>query len=253
LRIAGAGGTLAAMGARRILLVTLAGVAPLGGASLMEGCGSAPAAGVGTSQVDGASPADGASPEASLAGGEAGIDPGIDGAPGPDAGAPPTQCWVCPDGGYFITIDGDGVTQTLRSNSANAVFDFGKPGAPWSQAYYEQGLSIGGSTDPDGGASLEFDIEIKEDPDGGLTIFGPGAAYSYAYYTRQDGTSFSPAPGLSASMTLTEVGPPGGVVAGSYTVTVVDKTQGDAGSLSLSGTFSTCRLCDYIGPTPPHQ
>jgi hypothetical protein len=120
-------------------------------------------------------------------------------------------------------------------------------------AYLRQGLSIGGSESPDGGASLLFDIEIIEDPDGGLTVLGAGSSYSNASYTRPDGTVFSPSSALNASVTLTEAEPPGGFVAGSYTATVVDSTQPDAASLSLSGTFLTCRLHDVGGPTPPHH
>jgi hypothetical protein len=235
-----------------MVLVALAGAAPLGVASLMEGCGSGPASGVGATQVDGGTHADGASPEASpgSGGSGAGIDSGSGGPIEPDGSAPPANCWVCPDAGYFITITGDGVAQTLGSNSMPGTATVGIPSVPWAQASYYQGLTMGASTDPDGGASLWFDVEIHEDQNGGLTINTP--TYSYAYYTRQDGTSFSPGPGLSASMTLTEVGPPGGVIAGSYTVAVVDKTQPDAGDLALSGTFLVCRLCDFIGPTPAH-
>jgi len=232
-----------------MVLVTLAAAAPLGAACLTtEGCGSAALVGVDAYAPDAAIDVD------------AGIDPGSDGAIGSEAGSgsdgaigsEADVATVCPDAGSFITIDGDGPTQTLRSNSSPAVFLDGIPSAPWAQEYDGQGLAIGGSEPPDGGASLRFDIEITETPDAGLTVVGPGSAYRYAYYTRKDGTLFSPTSSLAASMTLTEADPPGGVVAGSYTVTVVSSAQPDAGSLSLSGTFSTCRLPDFSGPTPPH-
>jgi hypothetical protein len=221
-----------------MFLVALAGAVPLGSAFFMEGCGSGPAV------ADRATRVGGAAQDASLDSGDAGID-SVDA----DADVPLAPC---PDAGGVITINGDGVAQALRYNSFPSVFHDGDPSVPWAVAYYGQGLAIGGSGNPDGGANLKFDIEITEDPDGGLTILGPGSSYRYAYYTRQDGTVFSPTSPLAASVTLTEAGPPGGVVAGSYTVTVVDSAQPDAGILSLSGTFSTCRLRDSGGPTPAH-
>jgi hypothetical protein len=166
-----------------------------------------------------------------------------------DAGGPPMHGAGCPDAG-FITIEGDGLSQTLRSNSTPPVFYFKIPPTPWAQVYDTQGLAIGGSESPDGGAILRFDIEITESADGGLTVLGPDSVYRYAYYTRRDGTLFSPTSATAATITLTEAGPHDGVVAGSYTVTVVDSEQADAASLSLSGTFLTCRLRDFSGPTP---
>lgn len=218
-----------------MLVAALAGAAALAAAAFAtQGCGS----------VFGAADADGGGRDATEA------DGGIDGdAIDADAGAATAHC-ACPDAGYFITVLGDGPAQTLRSNGGPAIHYPDVPDAPWAQAYYAQGLAMSGSEDPDGGASLQLDIEITEDADGGLALVGPGSAYAYAYYTRQDGTSFSPTSGLSASMTLTEADPPGGLVAGSYTATVVDSKQADGGSLSLSGTFVTCRLCDWSGPTP---
>lgn len=171
------------------------------------------------------------------------------GASDSDTGVSPMHGSACPGAG-FITIEGDGLPQTLRSNSMPPVFYSRVPLTPWSQAYYRQGFAIGGSENLDGGASLRFDIEIAESPGGGLTVLGTDSGYSYAYYTRQDGTLFSPTSATAASITLTEADPPGGVVAGSYTVTVVDSERADASSLSLSGTFSTCRLRDFSGPTP---
>jgi predicted alpha/beta-hydrolase family hydrolase len=233
----------------RLLLATLAAAAPLGIASFTtEGCGSAAPAGVGVAVQD-----------AAVGNDEGGLDSGSDGGIDSDAGSGSAGAIdpdagiaaVCPDAGSFIAIDGDGPTQILRTNSSPAVFYRGVPNAPWAQAYYAQGLSISGSAELDGGASLRFDIEIRESPDAGLTVFGPGSGYSYAYYTGRDGTLFSPTSALAATMTLTQADPPGGVVAGSYTVTVVDSTQPGAARLSLSGTFSTCRLPDFTGPTPP--
>jgi hypothetical protein len=167
-----------------------------------------------------------------------------------DARVPPMHDSGCRDEG-FITIEGDGLPLTLRSNSTPPVFYFKIPRTPWAQVYDGQGLAIGGSENPDGGAILRFDIEITEGPDGGLTALGGDSVYRYAYYTRQDGTLFSPTSSTAASITLTEVDPPGGVVAGSYTVTVASSEQADAATLSLSGTFLTCRLHDFSGPTPP--
>jgi hypothetical protein len=167
-----------------------------------------------------------------------------------DARVPPTHDSGCPSEG-FITIEGDGLPETLRSNSTPPVSYFKIPRTPWSQEYDGQGLAIGGSDNPDGGAILRFDIEIAEGPDGGLTVLGPDSSYRYAYYTRQDGTLFSPTSSTAASITLTEVEPAGGVIAGSYAVTVANSEQSDAATLSLSGTFLACRLHDFSGPTPP--
>jgi hypothetical protein len=221
-----------------MLLVALAGAAPLVGASFVEGCGSAPRAADGSTQLDGAAQ-------------DANVDSG-DAAPDSDADVLPGPCLVVPDAGYFITIKGDGAEQTLRSNSSPYVFHDVAPSVPWAVVYFEQGLAIGGSESPDGGASMQFDIEIKEDADGGVTLFGPNSGYSDAKYTRHDGTLFSSS-ALAAAVTLTEADPPGGILAGCYTVTVVDSTQPDASSLSLSGTFVTRRLPDSGGPIPPHH
>jgi hypothetical protein len=196
-----------------------------------------------------------ASPDGALADAGAAHDVTLDpigrdaGAIDSDAGLPTIQGSACKDAG-FITIEGDGLPQTLRSNSLPPVFDFKFPLTPWAQEYDGQGLVIGGSENPDGGASLRFDIEITESPEGGLTVRGLDSAYRYAYYTRQDGTLFSPTSATAASITLTEADPPGGAVAGRYTLTVVNSDEAGAGSLSLSGTFLTCRLRDFSGSTP---
>jgi len=118
-----------------MLLAALVGAAMLGSASFTtEGCGSVPA------DVDGAAQ-DAPAHD---------VDAGVDGAL--DSEGPPAQC-VCPDAGCFITIDGDGPTQTLRSNGIPPVSYVVLPNAPWSQVYYGQGLAMGGSENPDGGAS----------------------------------------------------------------------------------------------------
>jgi hypothetical protein len=233
-----------------MLLATIVGAVLVGAAVLTtEGCGGVPAGvGVQVSNVDAG--LDGAVDQNADSGSDGAIgsdvEAGSDGAVDADADA----TVVCGDAGSFITIDGDGPTQTLRSNGSPSNLE-GIPRSPWAQAYYGQGLSIAGSEDPDGGASVRFDVEIAENPDAGLTVLGAGSGYRYAYYIRHDGTLFSPTSALAASITLTEADPPGGIVAGSYTVTVVDAAQPDAGSLSLSGTFLTCRLPDYSGPLPP--
>jgi hypothetical protein len=214
-------------------------------------CGGIVNGGDGTTDASG--PGEGASTDGSLADAGAAQDATLDhvardaGAIGTDAG--PTHDSGC-NGLGFITIEGDGPPRTLRSNSMPPVFYSKIPPTPWAQEYDGQGLVIGGSEDPDGGATLRFDIEIRESRDGRLTVFGPDPGYSYAYYTRPDGTLFSPTSATAASITLTEAFPPGGVVAGSYTVSVVDSEHADAATLSLSGTFSTCRLHDFSGPTP---
>ena len=65
-------------------------------------------------------------------------------------------------------------------------------------------------------------------------------------------TAAARAPSTVASPTLKRLraaaDAPGGITAGSYTATVV---SADAGSVSLSRTFLTCRLGDYVGPALP--
>jgi hypothetical protein len=146
---------------------------------------------------------------------------------------------ACPDSGCFITVEGDGLPQTLRSNHESPVMYVTFPTVPFAQAYYHQGLVIGGSEAIEGGTSVRFDVEIHEDANETLSDFGDGAAYHYAYYTHQDAAAL-----YAAAVTLSDAGAPD-LVAGSYVLT------SDA-SPSLSGAFVTCRLHDYSGPTPPH-
>lgn len=210
---------------RQMLAGLLAALA-LGVASVaVEDCGSAPAA----AQDAGADGHDG--PDAHN---------GPDGHLASDAGGVSV---VCPDadGGYYITINGDGPMQTLSSSGASDV------SVPW--ALYEPPCGgifvIEGSESPDGGSLLYFQYdEATQSPPPTL---GP----AIATYSRGDGTYFFSVPDLGQPI-YTELGAPGGVVAGSYAVTVATSTQPDAATLSLSGTFCTLRLADgQPRPCPP--
>jgi hypothetical protein len=204
-------------------LAALVGGATLGGAFFAtEGCGSVPA------DVDGG---DGGAHDATVdTVGDAQLDAQLDG----------SGVAVCPgDAGYYITINGDGVPQTLSSN-----WGFADVSVP--AAFYEPPCArlfvIAGSENPDGGTLLYFQISSNTSP--------PPAPLSAAtvVYARPDGAYFHSAPDFGQPI-YTEVGAPGGLVAGSYAVTVATSTQPDAATLSLSGTFCTLRLPD--GPPQP--
>ena len=174
----------------------------------------------------------------SIASQDASIDDASQDAPPHDAqtDASPIKDVAQPDGGYFITIEGDGVSQTLQS-------DRGLPGVTVPASLYvpscERLFVIVGAESPDGGAMLYFQIDSDESP--------PPAPTQAAtlVYERSDGTYFSSLP-TNGQPIFSELDGPGGAVAGSYAVTV---TSADAGSLSLSGTFYTLRLPDEQ-PTP---
>jgi hypothetical protein len=143
---------------------------------------------------------------------------------------------ACGDAGYSITVAGDGVTHTLRGNWSDP--DAGAP-----TAYYLPACSrlfvIAGSDMPDGGTRFYFQIDSDDSP-------GPAAPQgsAVAIYVRADGTYFSSSPSYTQP-TYTEVGAPGGVVSGSYAMTL--SPDSDAASpLSLSGTF--CALRQPDGP-----
>lgn len=218
------------MGRARRILAPLVGVAALGAASVAtQDCGSTPA------------DVDGAAQDASVdAVGDACSTPFscIDAQPD----GPGIETVACPDGGYYITIDGDGVTQTLSSGF------YGVPVATLIDCCGYRALSIEGSKNPDGGAGMQLQQPCSKDPDGGLT-FPPGLDI-VAYY-RSDGTTFSSFGDASLTTVYTELGPPGSVVADSYAVTVATSTQPDAATLSLSGTFFMCRIADAICGCPP--
>ena len=219
------------MGHGRRILAPLLGVAALGAASVAtEDCGSTPA------------DVDGAAQDASVdAVGDACSTPFscIDAQPD----GPGIETVACPDGGYYITINGDGDAQTFSSG-----FD-GVPVAYLVDCCGTVALAIDGSKNPEGGASVSLEQACSLDPDGGLTFHsGP----DHVVYVRSDGTTFFTS-GNDASLTTayTAMGPPGSVVAGSYAVTVATSTQLDAATLSLSGTFFTCRTADAICACPP--
>jgi hypothetical protein len=218
------------MRARRMLLATVVAAGALGGASVAtEGCGTSPTV------------FDGAALDASVDGGDAcSGDPFSCFDAQLDFDGSGVQQVDCPDGGYFITIDGDGVTQTLSSGS------YGGPVATLIDCCGTVALAINGSKTPDGGGSVSLEQACSIEPDGGLTFHsGP----DYVVYVRSDGTTFFTS-GLDASLTTayTAMGPPGTVVSGSYAVTVATP---DAATLSLSGTFFTCRMPDAICVCPP--
>ena len=144
------------------------------------------------------------------------------------------------DAGYYITIEGDDVTRTLQSNrgvpdDASVPASFYVPGC-------QRLFVIAGSENPDGGAILYFQITSDDDP--------PPAPTQPAtlVYERGDGTYFASQATFGQPI-FSELDGPGGVVAGSYDLTV---TSAEAGSLSLSGTFYTLRLPDeQPSPCPP--
>jgi len=151
---------------------------------------------------------------------------------------------VCPDAGYYFTINGDGDAATLSASSD------GVPTAFYFDCCGYRAISIVASANLDGGTSIYVERASMENADGGFTFF-PGP--NYAAYYRADGTTFG---GWDASLTtaFTQLDPPGGFVAGSYAVTVASSAQPDASTLSLFGTFLTCRTGDEFCtcPPPPH-
>ena len=95
---------------------------------------------------------------------------------------------------------------------------------------------------------MRFEQACSKNPDGGLT-FHPGP--DYVTYWRSDGTTFSANWDASLMTTYTQVGPPGGIVAGGYAVTVATSPEPDAATLLLSGTFLTCRIYNDFCVCPP--
>lgn len=157
--------------------------------------------------------------------------------------APTTIGLTCADAGYFITVDGDG--------DAAATLSAGFIGIPVS--YFVDccgytAMAVTGSAYRDGGTSIMLERSSARAPDGGITLT---AGTSFAGYYRADGTTFGFVGDASLTTTFTKLDPPGGLVAGSYAVTVADSKQPDAAMLSLSGTFLTCRLDDAICACPP--
>jgi hypothetical protein len=161
----------------------------------------------------------------------------------PDA-LPVTQV-VCPDAGYYITVNGDGVMKTLSSSFA------GVPVAEFLDCCGSTTFRIVASESPDAGASVQLtQPAFENNVDGGVT-FGPS---TNDVYFRADGTPFASfyVPDASAVNTYTHVDPPGGIVSGSYVATVATSLKPDAATLSISGTFLACRVSDaYCGCPPP--
>ena len=159
-----------------------------------------------------------------------------------DAQSDATSAAACGDAGYFITVNGDGVARTFSYDSELL------PDASVPAAYYLPTCSrlfvIAGSEKPDGGALLYFQIDSSFSP-------GPSLPDGTAtlVYIRADGTWFASKPS-NGQPTFTKLDAPGGVVAGTYALTVSDV---DASTqLSLSGAFCTSRLPDDgITPCPP--
>lgn len=198
------------MGPPQRMLTPVIGTVALGAASIaMEDCGSVPAV-VQDASVDSTGPN------------------------AHDAQSDASRVGPCGDAGYYITIDGDGIPQTLSSNWGS---DVGVPAA-YYQPPCDPLFVIAGSANPDGGTLLYFQIGSNESPGPGSAPQGPVTMV----YARPDGTYFYSAPGFAQPI-YTELGAPGGFVAGSYAVSVVNSAQPDA-ALSLSGTFCTLRVAD---------
>jgi len=151
---------------------------------------------------------------------------------------------TCPDAAYYVTIQGDGVTQTLASSSR------GLPYAFFFECCGQAAFSVVASENMDGGVSIQFQQPATTNADGGL-VFSSGT--DIVGYFRADGTGFSSYADASP-IVYTHVDPPGGVVAGTYAVDVATSSQPDAATLSLSGTFLVCRTesetCVSCPPKP---
>lgn len=170
---------------------------------------------------------DGSMPDANDAMNAADADDVVDAGPEAWAGCyrEPYSMVVCPDADFFITVVGDGPTQVLRSN------DWGVYRVP-----------IAAYQPPGGELAPSHMVLGKDAPDGGV-----GIAISHDSNTCYDrnGARYCAqvvSDSNFAEVKYTRADEPGGVVAGTYTVLV--KNSNDAGTLSLSGEFFACRICD---------
>jgi hypothetical protein len=161
---------------------------------------------------------------------------------------------VCPDADYYFTVNGDGPEQILHSNvwtSPGWRDNLGpSPGdagyhVPFARIYHwpenPPARDVSGSDSPDAGAHVEKD-------DGGGAVLRWAGTYveiveHQVLYAKDDTQYSSVYADAQADVVYTQADPPGGVVAGTYSVSVASPY--DAGVLSIWGKFYTCRICDY--------
>lgn len=140
---------------------------------------------------------------------------------------------VCPDADYYLTVNGDGFERILRSNDVRD---------PWgSDARYDVPLA---EFFPGGEGAPAHQVWATGTPDGGggyLTFEEWGISY-----IRADSTGFTTgwADAAPPTVVYTQGDPPGGLVVGSYAGVVGGSPTTDSGTLTLSGTFVACRICD---------
>ena len=143
---------------------------------------------------------------------------------------------VCPDADYYITINGDGPEQVLRSNIWKKQWGPSPSDAgyhlPVAQ-YNEPGMFgafrvVWAADTPEGGTYLEMSPELNTcyDNNGRTYCAAVADAHADVVFTRGD--------------------PPGGFVSGTYSVSVGEFSKGvpTGEVLSLSGKFVACRICD---------
>lgn len=153
---------------------------------------------------------------------------------------------VCPDADYFITINGDGPEQTLRSNAPTVWAGANAPGYQVPVARYQPAGEnfpnhhVWASGSPDGGTRIDIS------PDDNTCYLTSGKLYC---------TSVAEA-GSVAAVIYTQSDPPGGFVAGSYSAVVGGWAYDDGGMggptgevMPIWGKFFACRICD-LPPFP---
>jgi hypothetical protein len=209
----------------RVLLVTLALSAP---ASFLLLAGSCGGASVNPAGVPDATETDvSESPDV-----PADADVAVDAKPDWWTGCPDNPV-VCPKGDYFITIKGDGPEQILRSNTAKYTL-YRAPVAQYSPGGEGSGPAriVSASATPDVGT---------------LIVISPESNSCYYRDQNVDSTGYcSAVADARADVVFTQYDPPGGFVAGSYSVSVGGFSEGTPTGqvLTLSGKFFACHICN---------
>lgn len=159
---------------------------------------------------------------------------------------------VCPDADYYITINGDGPAQILRSNQTPP------PRSLW-YADAEYHIPLADFYPPGGGGNGFLLVNATDTPDASgapgeigtiiaIATDPPNVHRALGYSHNGKGYS-SQAADAQPDVVYTQVDPPGGFVVGSYSTFVANMYAPGTGILSLSGKFFACRICD----TPPIQ